>query len=92
MIYIQHWKFKTGFHEQAAKKFLATQAPYPRANMLGRYHGPGSLEGWILVETADPTALYEHAADWGEFMEWRRLQYLQMNKPDLLWRKFMASD
>ena len=31
---------------------------------------PGSLEGLIIVETEDPTALYEHAADWGEFMEW----------------------
>ena len=73
MLYIQHWKFKTGYHEQAARKFLATQAPYPRANMLGRYHGPGSLEGWILVETDDPTALYEHVAEWGEFMEWETI-------------------
>ena len=69
MLYIQHWKFKTVYHEQAAKKFLETQVPYPRVNMLGRYHGPGSLEGWIVVEPVDPTALCEHAAEWGKFME-----------------------
>ncbi len=76
MLFIQHWKFKTGYHEQAAKKFLATQAPYPRANMVERYHGPGSLEGWIVVETDDQTALYEHAAEWAEYMEWETIPVL----------------
>ena len=70
MLYIQHWKFKTGFHQQAAKKFLTTGAPYPRVKSFSRYHGPGSLEGWIIIETDNPTALYEHAAEWAEFMEW----------------------
>ena len=51
MLYLQHWKFKTGYHEQAAKKFLATGAPYPGVKSFSRYHGPGSLEGWIIVET-----------------------------------------
>ena len=44
------------------------------AKMLDRYHGRGSLEGWILVETEYSTSLYQHAADWGEFMEWGRIQ------------------
>ena len=70
MIYIQHWKFKTGFHEKGAHKFLKTGAPYSNANMIGRYHAPGSLEGWIIVEAKDPTALYEHAAEWAEFLDW----------------------
>ncbi len=38
--------------------------------MLGHYHAPRSLEGWIIVETDDPTALNELAAECGEFMEW----------------------
>ena len=70
MLYLQHWKFKTAFHEIAAKKFLDTLAPYPRVKSFSRYHGPGSLEGWIVVETDDSAALYQHAAEWGEFMEW----------------------
>ena len=45
MLYIQHWKFKPGYHKKGAEKFLATGAPYAGAKMLGRYHAPGSLEG-----------------------------------------------
>ena len=63
-------KFKTGYHEQAAKKFLATGVPYPGVKSFSRCHGPGSLEGWIFVETDDPTDLYEHIAEWADFMEW----------------------
>ena len=32
---------------------------------------PGSLEGWILVKTEDPKALYIHAAEWAEFLDWK---------------------
>ena len=70
MLYIQHWKFKPGYHQKGAEKFLATGAPYEGAEMLGRYHAPGSLEGWILVKAEDPKALYEHAAEWAEFLDW----------------------
>ena len=34
------------------------------------FSGKGSLEGWIVVETDDPKALYEHAAEWAEFLDW----------------------
>ena len=29
MTFLMHWSFKTGYHEIAAKKFLATGAPFP---------------------------------------------------------------
>ena len=29
MTFLMHWLFKTGYHEIAAKKFLATGAPFP---------------------------------------------------------------
>ena len=38
--------------------------------MLGRYHAPGSREGWILVKAKDPKTLYVHAAQWAEFLDW----------------------
>ena len=44
MLYIQHWKFKPGYHQKGAEKFLASGAPYAGAEMLGRYHAPGSLD------------------------------------------------
>ena len=49
MLYIQHWKFKPGYHQKGAEKFLATGAPYAGAEMLGRYHAPGSLEGLLIL-------------------------------------------
>ena len=31
---------------------------------------PGSLGGWILVESEDAGVCYEHAAEWAEFLNW----------------------
>jgi len=35
--------------------------------MIGRYHATGSLEGWIILKTDNPKAIYEHSAQRGEF-------------------------
>ena len=48
--------------------------------MIGRYHAPGSLEGWIVLKTDDPKAIYQHAAEWGEFLNWETHLYLPMKK------------
>ena len=57
------------YHKKCAE-LLATGAPYAGEGMLGRYHVLGSLEGWILIKAEDPKALYEHAAEWAEFLDW----------------------
>ncbi len=71
MLYIKHWKFKPGYHQKGAKKFLAMGAPYEGAEVMVRYHTPGSFEGWILIKVKDPKALYEHAGEWAEFLDWK---------------------
>ena len=68
MLYVQHWSFKTGYHQKGAEKFLGGGGDYPGVEMIGRYHAPGSLEGWIVLKTDDPKAIYQHAAEWGEFL------------------------
>ena len=70
MSFLMHWSFKTGYHEIAAKKFLATGAPFPECTSWKRLHGPGSVEGWILVEADNADACYEHAAEWAECLDW----------------------
>ena len=50
MLYIQHWSFKTGYHQKGAEKFLSGGGNYPGVEMIGRYHAPGSLEGWIVLK------------------------------------------
>ena len=68
MLYVQHWSFKTGYHQKGTEKFLAGGGDYPGVEMIGRYHAPGSLEGWIVLKTDDPKAMYQHAAEWPEFL------------------------
>ncbi len=70
MTFLMHWSFKTGYHEIAAKKFLATGAPFPECKSWKRWHAPGSVEGWILVEADTVDACYEHAAEWAECLDW----------------------
>jgi hypothetical protein len=70
MTFLMHWSFKTGYHEIAARKFLTTGAPFPNCKSWKRFHAPGSLEGWILVEADCADACYEHAAEWAECLNW----------------------
>ena len=70
MTFLMHWSFKTGYHEIAARKFLSTGAPFPECKSWKRFHGPGSVEGWILVEAENADACYEHAAEWAECLDW----------------------
>ena len=80
MTFLMHWSFKTGYHEIAAKKFLATGAPFPECKSWKRLHGPGSVEGWILVEADSADACYEHAAEWADTMH----QTVRLSRHDLL--------
>ena len=63
MTFLMHWTFKTGFHEEAARKFMATGAPMPDCKSWKRFHAAGSVQEWIVVETDDPQACCEHAAE-----------------------------
>ena len=38
--------------------------------MVGRFHSQVSLKGRIILKTDDPKAIYQHAAEWGEFLNW----------------------
>jgi len=55
---------------QKPYKFLVGGGDYPGVEIIGRYHAPGSLEGWIVLKTDDPKAIYQHAAEWAEFLNW----------------------
>ncbi len=70
MLYLMEWKMKPGCHEKSAYKFLGGRGNFPGVKMLGRYHAPGSLKGWIILETDNPIAIYSHAAEWGEYLQW----------------------
>ena len=44
--------------------------PFPECKSWKRWHAPGSVEGWILVEADNADACYEHAAEWAECLDW----------------------
>lgn len=72
MLYMMEWSIKDGCAEKAVNKFLSTGAPLPEgAILLGRYHAPGSGNGWLIVETDQVTTVYEHASEWGELLSWK---------------------
>ena len=70
MLYIQHWLFKAGYHQKGVEKFLGGGGDYPRVEMIERYHDPRHLKVWIVLKTDDPKAIYQHAAEYGEFLNW----------------------
>ena len=59
-----------GKYKTAVGQFLKTGGPAPKgAKTLGRWHVPGSILGWHLIEASDPAALAEHAAEWADVLE-----------------------
>ena len=39
------------------------------AKTLGRWHTPGSILGWHLIETSDLTLIAQHVAEWADVLE-----------------------
>ncbi len=61
------WKITPGHYKAAVERFLKTGAPPPAGGKtLGRWHVPGSAQGWHLIEASGPEALAEHAFEWGD--------------------------
>ena len=56
-------------YKETVEAFLDSGAPVPEGmRTVGRWHTPGSGQGWHLVETNDLTALAEHSAEWARLL------------------------
>ena len=70
MKYMVTWKIPTESYKKAVNTFLSSGAPMPEGlTSLGRWHAPGSVNGWLLVETEDAVALAQHMAEWASMLE-----------------------
>ena len=70
MKFIVEWSIASEHYKQAVTAFLTGGAPMPDGlTALGRWHGPGSRHGWLLCETDDPTALYQHLSHWAPLLD-----------------------
>ena len=64
------WTIPTASYKKAVETFLSSGAPMPEGlTSLGRWHAPGSVNGWLLVETEDAVALAQHMAEWASMLE-----------------------
>jgi hypothetical protein len=56
-------------YEKAVKRFLKSGGPTPKGlKTLGRWHAPGSMAGWHLVEGTD-AALAENSVNWAGLLD-----------------------
>jgi Domain of unknown function (DUF3303) len=64
------WRTVPGKYKTAVEEFLKTGGPVPAgAKSLARWHVPGSILGWHLIEADDMTAVAQHAAEWADVLE-----------------------
>ena len=70
MQFMVSWKVAPSHHQAAGEKFLKSGAPTPEGvTIIGRWHAPGSVRGWALMESDNLQAIYEHAATWASVLE-----------------------
>lgn len=70
MKFMVSWRCKPGLYKTAVEQFLRTGGKPPKGmKTVGRWHVPGSIHGWHLLEGEDMTALAEHAAEWADLID-----------------------
>ena len=64
------WKTVPGKYKATLEQFLKTGSPVPAGGKtLGRWHVPGSVLGWHLIEASDLTSIAEHVGEWADVLE-----------------------
>jgi len=78
MKFMLTWSIPPATYREAVSRFLVTGAVPPAGvTSLGRYHAVDVSCGFHLVETDDPTPLYEHAAKWADVLSPRIVPVLE---------------
>ena len=68
MKFIVSWSLPPATYRPAVARFLESGGMPPAGvKLIGRWHGM-SGEGFAVVETIDPKALYAWIAEWSEFL------------------------
>ena len=64
------WSVRPGKVAEVVARFLSTGAPGPKGvTLIGRWHKADMSGGFTLLESDDPKALYEGAAEWADLIE-----------------------
>jgi len=63
------WRTVPGKYKTAVEAFLRAGGPVPPgAKTIGRWHVPGSVLGWHLIE-GELAAIGQHIAEWADLLE-----------------------
>lgn len=64
------YSIRPGCTHEAVNRFLAGKAQPPAGvKILGRWHKADSSGGYTLMESDNPTLLFEFSAAWGDVLE-----------------------
>jgi len=70
MKFMVSWRCKTGLYKTAVQQFLKTGGNPPKGlKTVGRWHVPGSIFGWHLIEGDDLKLLAQHVAEWADVID-----------------------
>ena len=70
MKFMLTWRTRPGLYKAAFQQFLETGGPPAKGvEQVARYHVPGSVLGWHVLETNDMAALAEHVNNWGDLID-----------------------
>ena len=70
MKFMLTWRTRPGLYKGAFQQFQQTGGSPPKGvQQVARYHVPGSVLGWHILETNDMTALAEHVNNWGDLID-----------------------
>jgi hypothetical protein len=70
MKFMVTWRTRPGLYKTAVQQFLKTGGSPPQGlKTVGRWHVPGSILGWHLLEGDNPALVAQHIAEWAEVIE-----------------------
>jgi hypothetical protein len=70
MKFMVTWRTRPGLYKTAIQQFLKTGGNPPKGvQTVGRWHAPGSTQGWHLLEGDDPGLVGQHVAEWAELLD-----------------------
>ncbi|PYX07370.1 MAG: hypothetical protein DMG88_14685 [Acidobacteria bacterium] len=70
MKFMVTWRTRPGLYKTAVQQFLKAGGPVPQGlKTVARWHVPGSILGWHLIEGNDAALVAEHVAEWADLID-----------------------
>ena len=84
------WKTIPGKYKAAIEQFIRTGGPVGEgAKTVGRWHAPGSVMGWHLIE-GDLAGVAAHLADWADYLEYEMYPVMEDTEAAQVAQKYLA--